>query len=108
MAEDSGYLVAVTTTITPELELEGHSREVVRRVQQLRKDAGLDISDRIVLYLQDTPLLRRVFDVHGDYITGEVLAPETVWSEVSAMPKDRTSFALNDSEVTVALAKRGA
>jgi isoleucyl-tRNA synthetase len=108
VAEDSGYLVAVTTTITPELELEGHSREVVRRVQQLRKDAGLDISDRIVLYLQDTPLLRRVFDVHGDYITGEVLAPETVWSEVSAMPKDRTSFALNDSEVTVALAKRGA
>ncbi|RME61246.1 MAG: isoleucine--tRNA ligase, partial [Caldilineae bacterium] len=39
VAEDGGYLVAVTTTITPELALEGQSREVVRRVQQLRKDA---------------------------------------------------------------------
>ena len=57
VAEDGGYLVAVTTTLTPELELEGHARELVRRIQQLRKDSDLDISDRIELTLSDTPLL---------------------------------------------------
>jgi isoleucyl-tRNA synthetase len=53
VAEDGGYLVAVTTDLTPELVQEGNARELVRRIQQLRKDAELEISDRIVTYVCD-------------------------------------------------------
>ena len=51
--------------LTPQLEQEGHARELVRHIQQLRKDAGLDISDRITLYVADTKwaaLVRTVLD----------------------------------------------
>ncbi len=53
VSEDGGYLVAVTTDLTPELVQEGNARELVRRIQQLRKDADLEISDRIVTYVCD-------------------------------------------------------
>ncbi len=51
VAESGGYLVAVTTEVDTALEQEGYARELVRRIQQLRKDANLEISDRIVTYI---------------------------------------------------------
>ena len=54
VAEASGYLVAVTTELDTMLEQEGYARELVRRIQQLRKDADLAISDRIVTYIAAT------------------------------------------------------
>ncbi|HQY94423.1 isoleucine--tRNA ligase, partial [Caldilinea sp.] len=51
VAQEAGYLVAVTTELDQALVQEGYARELVRRIQQLRKDAGLEISDRIVTYL---------------------------------------------------------
>jgi isoleucyl-tRNA synthetase len=53
VAEQGGYLVAVTTEVDTALEQEGYARELVRRIQQLRKDAALAISDRIVTYVAD-------------------------------------------------------
>ena len=47
MAEEAGYLVAVTTELTDELRWEGWAREVSRNIQELRKKSGLEISDRI-------------------------------------------------------------
>jgi isoleucyl-tRNA synthetase len=47
VAEDAGYVAAVSTTLTPELRREGLARELVRRLQDMRKSAGLDIADRI-------------------------------------------------------------
>ena len=104
VAEDGGYLVAVTTDLTPELVLEGQAREVVRRVQQLRKDAGLDISDRIVLHLGESALLRALFEQHGGYVTDEVLAVETVWS-ARKLPADRVEFDLDGESVAIGLVK---
>ena len=104
VAEDGGYLVAVTTDLTPELVLEGQAREVVRRVQQLRKDAGLDISDRIVLHLGESALLRALFEQHGGYVTDEVLAVETVWS-AGKLPADRVEFDLDGESVAIGLVK---
>ena len=103
VAEDGGYLVAVTTTLTPELELEGHARELVRRIQQLRKDTDLDISDRIRLTMLDTPLLTRLLAAHRDYILAETLTLEIALAANGEGPS--VTFPLGDEQVTVGLKK---
>ncbi|MEZ4725898.1 MAG: DUF5915 domain-containing protein [Caldilineaceae bacterium] len=105
VAQDGGYLVAVTTELTPELEQEGHARELVRRIQQLRKDAGLEISDRITLYVSDSPLTAGLLAAYGDYVKEETLVVDLVQNGV---PGDlpQASFVLGESDVAVALRKR--
>ena len=72
--EESGYAALVDTTLTPELLAEGITREVIRRLQDLRRDAGLDVSDRIhVAYRAGEPV-RAVMASHGAMIAEEVLA----------------------------------
>ena len=105
VAEDGGYLVAVTTTLTPELELEGHARELVRRIQQLRKDSELNISDRIRLTLSDSPLVANLLSVHKNYIVDETLTLEigltTQYGEDSE--GETVTFSLGEEEVTIGL-----
>ena len=72
VGRDAGLVVALDTRVTPELEQEGLARELIRRVNEMRRDAGLDISDRIVLrYGGD---LARVIERHGDVVASETLA----------------------------------
>ncbi len=78
MAEAGGYLVAVTTELDAALEREGYARELVRRIQQLRKDAGLEISDRIVTYVVDSELVHEVLQDFGDYVRDETLTVDLV------------------------------
>ena len=73
-AEEAGYAVAVTTEVTPELGDEGLARELVRRVQEMRKSAGFEIADRIRLYHTGDSTLERVLTTWGDYVAQEVLA----------------------------------
>lgn len=67
--------VLLDTTVTPELEAEGLARDVIRAVQQARKDAGLDVSDRIALTLgsHDAPA-RAAIEAHRELIGAETLA----------------------------------
>jgi isoleucyl-tRNA synthetase len=66
---------ALDTTMTTELELEGLAREVVKAIQQLRRDAGLDVADRItVTWSKPSAQLRTALEAHASYIAGEVLA----------------------------------
>ncbi len=74
--DDAGYAVGLDTTITPELAEEGLARELVHRIQNLRKAAGFDISDRIVLYYSGWEGLRQVLARHGDYVRQETLSLE--------------------------------
>ncbi len=77
VAEDGGYVALIDTSITAELRASGLGRELVRRLQDLRRAAALDISDRIeVRYLvpADPEALTDVVATHGDYIAGETLA----------------------------------
>jgi isoleucyl-tRNA synthetase len=67
-------VVVLDTTVTPELALEGLARDVVRVVQQARREAGLDVSDRIHLVVQAPPQVRTALDAHRDFVAGEVLA----------------------------------
>ncbi len=74
VAEDGAYVAALVTDLTPELAAEGLAREFVRRVQDLRKSAELDVSDRIELYVEASAGLKSAVEAHQDYITGETLA----------------------------------
>jgi isoleucyl-tRNA synthetase len=74
VAAEGAYLAALKTELTPELVQEGLAREFVRHVQELRKQAGLDIADRIHLSAHATPLLGDAIAAHRSYIQGETLA----------------------------------
>ncbi|MCA1942005.1 MAG: isoleucine--tRNA ligase, partial [Yonghaparkia sp.] len=69
----SGF-VLLDTRVTPELEAEGLARDVIRAVQQARKDAGLDVSDRIVLTLGADAAARAAIEAHRELIAAETLA----------------------------------
>jgi isoleucyl-tRNA synthetase len=84
VASEGAYLAALITELTPELRLEGLAREFVRRVQELRKEAGFEIADRIQLYLQATPDLLAAVDDQRPYIMGETLALELKQNEPPA------------------------
>ena len=71
---DAGYLTALDTTLTDELIAEGLAREVVRSVQDARKQAGLEVSDRITLGVSGSPAVDKALDVHRDYLMNETLA----------------------------------
>jgi isoleucyl-tRNA synthetase len=73
MAGD-GYLVALDTELTPELVAERLAREVIRRVNDWRKAAGLNIDDRIAVRYEASPRLEEAISRHREYITGETLA----------------------------------
>ena len=75
-ALDSGYMVAVDARITPELADEGLARELAHRIQNLRKGARFDITDRIVTYYDGPDDVARVMSIHGDYIKQETLSDD--------------------------------
>ena len=76
-AQDGQYTVAVTTDLTPDLRQEGAARELVHRLQTLRREAGFEIADRIVVWLDgDAPDLLAAVEAHDDYVRNETLAVE--------------------------------
>ena len=77
---EGSLTVALDTEITEELALEGLARGLVRGIQNLRKESGLEVSDRIRLYLAGPLLLKRTLEAHSPYISGETLAVETTYT----------------------------
>ncbi|MFV0434766.1 MAG: isoleucine--tRNA ligase [Leucobacter sp.] len=69
-----GGFVLLSTDTTPELEAEGVARDAIRAVQEARKNAGLEVSDRIVLALNTAPEHAPALEQHADLITAETLA----------------------------------
>jgi isoleucyl-tRNA synthetase len=104
VAANGANIAALETTLTPELVKEGLAREFVRRVQDLRKTAGLEISDRIDVVYEASPLLADAIGENADYIGNETLAlsmkPGTVPADW-AFAEDN----FDNETVKVALAK---
>jgi isoleucyl-tRNA synthetase len=73
---EGGFTVALDPAITPELRREGVARELVNRIQRLRKDSGLEVSDRIRLAVSGDAEVRGAVGAHRDFIAGETLALE--------------------------------
>jgi isoleucyl-tRNA synthetase len=102
VASEGAYLAALVTDLTPELVKEGLAREFVRRVQDLRKQADLDISDRIRLYYTATPLLTEAVQEFSNYIQAETLCLEMVNSiPEENLPATQDNF--DGQEVHIAL-----
>lgn len=79
--EDQGYLVAFDTQISRELELEGLMRDIVRSVQNARKDAGLEVSDRIKLTLNFSGDMLEAAQAFKDTIAEETLSVDVAFSD---------------------------
>jgi len=73
-AEEGGYLVGLDTALDDDLRREGLARELVRAVQDARKQAGLEISDRIELIVEGDDLVDAALRAHRDYVMSETLA----------------------------------
>ena len=73
-AEEAGYAALLDTTVTPELAAEGMARELVRRLQDMRREADFDVSDRIRIEYRGDEAVQSVFAAHGGYIAEETLA----------------------------------
>ncbi len=76
VANDSELVVALDMTLTPMLEAEGTARELVNRIQNLRKDSGFEVSDRIFLQLEKQDIIADAVTHFSDYICAEVLATD--------------------------------
>jgi len=103
IAESQGFFVALATGLTPELEREGRVRDLVRQIQNLRKEIGLEVDDRIrVTWAADaTSGLGEDVAAHADYIAAEILAVELVPGEVAEGHGVRVA----GGELRVAIAK---
>ena len=105
VAEEGPYVAALVTELTPELVSEGLAREFVRRVQDLRKNADLNVADRIELFVDASPGLRSAIEAHREYITAETLAASL---EFTSPPGDATlaEDGFDGEKVTVGLKRK--
>ena len=74
VANKDNMTVALDINVTPELQEEGNARELVNRIQKIRKESGLDVTDRINVNIQDFPTLNSAIINYSDYICAEILA----------------------------------
>ncbi|NLU10689.1 MAG: isoleucine--tRNA ligase [Tepidanaerobacter acetatoxydans] len=71
---EGGYYVVLDTTITPELMLEGFARELVSKIQNMRKEAGFKVEDKICLYYLGDDIIDEVLEKHGEEIKTDTLS----------------------------------
>ena len=74
--------IGLDTVITGELSREGNARDLVRGVQNLRKEMGLEVSDRIRLFLHGPGELKAAWEEFSALVAGETLAREVFWGPV--------------------------
>jgi len=99
-AGNNGLIVAIDTTLTPELKEEGLCRELINKIQNLRKKSGLEVSDRIKLAIEGPEAIMAAVSHFEGRIAGETLAV-TVAAEGELAYKD--SFEIEDQDISIAL-----
>jgi isoleucyl-tRNA synthetase len=101
IASEKGTVVAVDVTLTPELGQEGLARDLVRRIQTMRKEADFQLDDRIVTYLDaDEDLLAAVGEWRT-YIMTETLSVEIVLGPMPAEIAEKASLQLDGHQISV-------
>jgi isoleucyl-tRNA synthetase len=105
MLPGDGFVV-LDTAVTPELASEGLARDLVRAVQQARRDAGLDVSDRIALTIGGSPVVQDAARTHEALIAAETLATAYVVGDGDGDGGGGTEVTVGDGETaTVLVAK---
>ena len=79
VANQGAMTVALDVTISESLREEGIARELVNRIQNLRKDSGLEITDRILLKVDTNDLIQQAINDNKEYVCNEILANEIVF-----------------------------
>ena len=104
VASRGNLTVALDITISDALKMEGHAREFVNRIQNIRKENGFELTDRIFVALLENDLLRSSINEFKNYICAEILADDLVW-----IPKmeEGTKIEVNDIPLKVQVNKKG-
>ncbi len=105
-ATDAGYTVAISTTLTPELEDEGLARELVRRIQDMRREAGFELADRITTWYSGDGDIARVMQSQSAYIQAETLSTSLVAGDAPA-DAHRADQDLEGVKVVLAVRRNG-
>ncbi len=104
VAVKNGITAALDIQISPELEQEGHARELVNRIQNIRKDLGLALTDRIFVKLERRPALESAIIHFNDYICREILADSI---ELVPSLERGTEIDVNEELLKVEVTKKG-
>ncbi|MGQ0830165.1 MAG: isoleucine--tRNA ligase [Microthrixaceae bacterium] len=103
LAEDGGWAVALDLELTDALRSEGTARELVRAINDLRKDSGFEISDRVTVRFRAPAAIIAAVDDHRGWIAAETLAVSLELDDV--LPGDASIVTIDDDEIGVALTK---
>jgi len=104
VASKGRLTVALDITVTPELESEGHAREFVNRIQKIRKDAGFELTDRVLVKVVASEGLTKSLAIFKTYICAEILADTLDFSNSIS---DGTEVEINDEIIKVDVTKKG-
>ena len=100
---DHGVTVVLDTNLTPELLEEGFVREVISKVQTMRKDAGFEVMDHIQLYVKDNDKVKDIVQKNEESLCSDVLADGVTYDEVSGFTKE---WSINGEKVTLGVEKK--
>ena len=101
---DQGVTVMLDTTLTPELIEEGFVRELVSKIQTMRKEAGFEVMDRITVYAQGNEKIADILENNADEISHDVLADEIRIGETDGYSKE---WNINSEKVMLGVKKNG-
>ncbi len=100
--EDNGITVVLDTLLSEELLEEGFVREVISKIQTMRKEAGFDVTDHICVYLKGSDKLVEITKRNAQAVQEDVLADSVSFSEMKGFTKD---WDINGEEVTIGVEK---
>ena len=105
VASKGSLTVALDITISDELKKEGNAREFVNRVQNIRKENGFELTDRIFVQIQETEALKESIELNKNYICAEILADSLDWTP--ELTGNITEIEVNDVLLKVSVTKTG-
>ncbi|MGN6566790.1 MAG: isoleucine--tRNA ligase [Flavipsychrobacter sp.] len=102
VANKDNLTVALDITVTPELQDEGNARELVNRIQKIRKESGFELTDRILVEIEDYQPLKSAIINYSDYICAEILA-----DNINIVPSivNGTEIEVNEKTLKVLISK---
>lgn len=100
--QDNEITVVLDTNLTPKLIEEGFVRELISKVQTMRKEAGFEVTDRVVVYAKDNQKIEKILEEHREEIKSEVLADDIVTGSANGYVKE---WNINGETVTMGVEK---
>jgi isoleucyl-tRNA synthetase len=99
-ANQGAITIALNISLSEELLIEGIARELVNKINTMRRETGLNVTDRIYVHMQTTDQVRKCYQQHSEYIRGEVLALDVIFEECEG-----TTWDLNGESAKIILTK---